>query len=346
MGFWDWDYEDDEPPAWDPAPRYAQATNVLYAIILPTSLFISIFYYTLVWDGELRFLRDIGIHILNSLIMIVDAVLNAQRIRYSYIVYPLVFSTLYTVFNYVLFLVDFVNIPENCGCEPPVEGCRPDGSCNFVYAALNWNMLDETVPIVIFAILVGGPVLHTVGWALETLTIPCCARVRFQMKNRAKADEPKFVRRNRDHRGSREGRRGSLQDREGRRGSLQDREGRRGSLQDRNQRRRSDEEDALPTVYEAVCESCCASPSPDTGAAWASHYAGSLLGDASFSWLITRAFLLVAWTVILILHILSNFQGGLWFVFVTNWAQLVEFTYLVMAFYTTFKAIEVVRMSA
>merc|ERR1719203_46160 len=148
-----------------PAPCHAKLTWILNDVLLPLTFLVFVQYWLLVWNG---FDGDIAYAILsccthggNFLVMLLDNWLS--RIPY-YITHGLYFWLVGVMFLLFSFLHGFVG--TNCSGQP------------YIYAALDWNNLQQTLTIAGIICFVVAPIFNLLFWGVKAVLFPAVRKAR------------------------------------------------------------------------------------------------------------------------------------------------------------------------
>lgn len=134
--------------------KLLEVYSALHSTSVVIALGVTVIYWSFVYDPEIHQmdLVNVTVHAINSVIMIVDLALVSQPVKLKNIIYPPLFTLVYTVFNVIYYL---------CG------GTDRKGN-HYVYKVLSWN-----TPISASLFVLGGifllVILFIIIWCLTVL---------------------------------------------------------------------------------------------------------------------------------------------------------------------------------
>ncbi|XP_013422112.1 protein rolling stone isoform X2 [Lingula anatina] len=135
-------------------PWYCKLSWVLYNMTFSATILVFLIYWPLLYDGHFMGTK-FNNHAMTALVMLADVFVTKIPIRLLHMVYPLVFVTVYTIFNIIYSLSG---------------GLNAYGS-PYIYKFLDWR--KPLIPITVVACLgvVGIPVLQVTIFALYRLRL-------------------------------------------------------------------------------------------------------------------------------------------------------------------------------
>ncbi|KAK6176188.1 hypothetical protein SNE40_014518 [Patella caerulea] len=93
-----------------PTPWYSKISWILANIISVWAVIVSLIYYIALFpsNGVLLF-HDVNVHLMNSVIVLIDTALCARPVRILHVIYPVIYGLTYLVFSLIYWSMDPVN---------------------------------------------------------------------------------------------------------------------------------------------------------------------------------------------------------------------------------------------
>ena len=135
---------------------------LLFNLAASSAVIITLGYWVFVYwdlDGTSWLPSDIHLHVVNTVLLLVEVILSAIPMQLLHVIYPMIMGTVYVTFSVVYWATDKDRVlyPE----------------------VLDWNKPDLALPLSCVAIFMVVPTVHTTLWALCKLRNYMYARIYF-----------------------------------------------------------------------------------------------------------------------------------------------------------------------
>jgi hypothetical protein len=158
------------------SPILAQVATLFFALSCPTALAISLLFWGLVFDPATSVTgTDFLLHGVNAIVMLIDLLLNAQRMRSAHLIYSELIAILAGLWLYLQYALGVALPPGSLSCalcngDRDSPGCLPDGGCLFIYPVINWGFPQLAGGTTAIVVLLAFPIIYFVTFAISILT--------------------------------------------------------------------------------------------------------------------------------------------------------------------------------